>query len=95
MQFYSLKKRTHVEIPDANLEKMKMERPTKSGTQIRYAMTAKHDGESLFKFINEETFNASSAKEVKPTPKSPSEKKAAPKKASADSKKTDAKKPKK
>jgi len=64
MQFYNLKTRSHVEIPDSDVQKTKMKRQTKSGEQTRYALTATYEGTKLFKFVNEATFNASSAKEV-------------------------------
>lgn len=64
MQFYNLKTRQHVDVPEANVRKMKMTRKTKSGEQIRYALTADHEGSKLFKFVNEATYKASSAKEA-------------------------------
>lgn len=64
MQFYNLKTRSHVDVPDANVKKMKMVRKTKSGEQVRYAFTAEHNGSKLFKFVNEAAYKASSAKEA-------------------------------
>jgi hypothetical protein len=64
MQFYNLKTRSHVEIPEADVKKMKMTRKTKSGEQVRYALTATFEGSKLFKFVNEATYKSSSAKEV-------------------------------
>lgn len=64
MQFYNLKTRSHVEVPDSEVKKMKMTRKTKSGEQTRYALTAEFEGAKLFKFVNEATYTASSAKEV-------------------------------
>ncbi|HZH98988.1 MAG TPA: hypothetical protein VEX38_08450 [Fimbriimonadaceae bacterium] len=64
MQFYNLKTRSHVEVPDTNVRKMKMTRKTKSGEQVRYALTAEHEGSKLFKFVNEDTYNKSKAKEA-------------------------------
>lgn len=87
MQFYNLKTRSHVDIADDKVEKIKMERATKSGTQIRYAMTAEHEGSKLFKFVNEEAYNSSSAKEGKAAAKD--DKKAADKKAPAAKKTAD------
>jgi predicted carbohydrate-binding protein with CBM5 and CBM33 domain len=65
MQFYNLKTRSHVDVPDDKVRKMKMTRKTKSGEQVRYALTAEHDGSKLFKFVNEETYNSSKAPEAK------------------------------
>lgn len=64
MQFYNLKTRSHVEVPDSDVQKKKMIRKTKSGEQTRYALTAEFEGAKLFKFVNEATYNDSSAKEV-------------------------------
>lgn len=64
MQFYNLKTRSHVDVPDGDVRKMKMTRPTKSGTQTRYALTANYQGTKLFKFINEATYKSSNAKEA-------------------------------
>lgn len=65
MQFYNLKTRSHVDVPDANVRKTKMVRKTKSGEQVRYALTAEHEGSKLFKFVNEKTFNDTKVQEVK------------------------------
>lgn len=64
MQFYNLKTRSHVEIPDSQIKKKKMTRPTKNGEQTRYALLAEHEGTTLYKFVNEATYNGSSAKEA-------------------------------
>jgi hypothetical protein len=65
MQFYNLKTRSHVDVPDDQVRKMKMTRKTKSGEQVRYAFTAEYNGSKLFKFVNADTYNKSSAKEAK------------------------------
>jgi hypothetical protein len=65
MQFYNLKTRSHVDVPDGEVRKMKMTRKTKSGEQTRYALTAEYQGSKLFKFVNEDTYNKSSAQEAK------------------------------
>jgi hypothetical protein len=41
-----------------------MTRKTKSGEQVRYALTATYEGNKLFKFVNEATYNSSSATEA-------------------------------
>jgi hypothetical protein len=64
MKFYNLKTRSHVEVPEANVEKKRMLRKTKSGEQTRYAFTANFEGQKLYKFVSEKDFNASNAKEV-------------------------------
>jgi hypothetical protein len=64
MQFYNLKTRSHVDVPDAQIRKQKMVRKTKNGEQVRYALTADYNGTKLFKFVNEATYKSSSAKEA-------------------------------
>jgi hypothetical protein len=58
-----LKTRSHVEIPDSDITKKKMTRPTKSGEQVRYALTAKYNGTTLYKFVNEQVYKSTNAKE--------------------------------
>ena len=64
MQFYNLKTRSHVEVEDKDIQKKKMVRKTKSGEQTRYALMAKYDGTTLYKFVNEATYKATNAPEV-------------------------------
>jgi hypothetical protein len=64
MQFYNLKTRSHVDVPEGDVRKMKMTRKTKSGEQTRYALTANYQGTKLFKFINEASYKSSNAKEA-------------------------------
>jgi len=64
MKFYNLKTRSHVEVPESEVRKTKLERKTSNGVQVRYAMTATHGGSNLFKFVSEKDYTASSAKEA-------------------------------
>ena len=64
MQFYNLKTRSHVDVPDSQVKKTKMIRKTKNGEQVRYALTANHEGAKLFKFVNEQTYKNTKAEEV-------------------------------
>lgn len=64
MQFYNLKTRSHVEVPDSEVQKTRMTRKTKTGEQTRYALTTTYEGTKLYKFVSEATFNASAAAEV-------------------------------
>ena len=64
MQFYNLKTRSHVDVPEGDVRKMKMTRKTKSGEQTRYALTANYQGTKLFKFINEATYKSSTSAEA-------------------------------
>lgn len=64
MKFYNLKTRSHVDVPEAQVKKMKMTRKTKSGEQTRYALTAEFQGSKLFKFVNEATFKSTNVPEA-------------------------------
>ena len=64
MKFYNLKTRSHVEVPDSDITKKKMVRTTKSGEQVRYALTASYGGTTLYKFVNEKVYNETKAKEA-------------------------------
>lgn len=64
MEFYNLKNRSRVDVPEKDVRKTKMVRKTKSGQQVRYALTANYQGSKLFKFINEKTFNSLKVPEV-------------------------------
>lgn len=64
MQFYNLKTRSHVDVPETMVKKTKMIRKTKNGEQVRYALKAEFEGSQLFKFVNEATFNSMDVDEV-------------------------------
>ncbi|HET6645000.1 MAG TPA: hypothetical protein VFG65_05830 [Fimbriimonadales bacterium] len=64
MKFYNLKTRSHVEVPESDMQKKKMVRKTKNGTQTRYALIANHNGSKLFKFVSEADYKAAKCKEV-------------------------------
>lgn len=64
MQFYDLKTRSHVDVPEADIRKTKMIRKTKNGEQVRYALKATYNGNTLFKFVNEATFKSMNVAEV-------------------------------
>lgn len=57
MQFYSVKERKMVDVPDNQVKTEKYERTTKSGSkQVRYALKAEHNGQKLTKFVDEATY---------------------------------------
>lgn len=64
MQFYNLKTRSHVDVPEKDVRKTKMIRKTKSGEQTRYALKATYEGSTLYKFVNEATYKATNVAEV-------------------------------
>ena len=83
MEFYNLKTRSRVDIPESDITKHKMVRATKTGEQTRYAVKATHEGTPLTKFISQETYDG--LKDVKEAADAPAkaEKPAAEKKAPA------------
>ena len=64
MQFYNLKTRSYVDVPESEISKTKMVRKTKTGEQTRYALTANHQGSKLYKFVSKETYDNTKAKEI-------------------------------
>ena len=92
MQFYNLKTRSHVEVPEADVHKVQIKSKTKNGEQTRYAFTATHEGQKLFKFVSEKAYTESSAKEQKTEAKSSEAKGDAKSDTKADAKKSDDKK---
>jgi hypothetical protein len=65
VKFYNLKKRQSVDVDESQIRKKKIVRKTKDGkTQYRYQLIAEHNGEKLFKFVNEKTYNELNVPEV-------------------------------
>ncbi len=69
MEFFNLKTKRKVEIPDGELKKRRSVRTTSGGKrQERYAVIAEvHEGGKplqLFKFVNTETFDSLNVPEV-------------------------------
>jgi hypothetical protein len=63
MEFYNLKTKEKVDVPDSDIKKKRMVRTTSRGTrQERYAVVAdiRSGGKPLrmFKFVNKETFDS-------------------------------------
>lgn len=90
MEFYNLKTRTKVEIPESDLTKHKTVRPTKTGEQTRYTVKATYEGTKLTKFVKKEEYDSlKNVKEGESEAKAaaPAEKKAPAKKAAAPAKK--------
>jgi len=72
MRFYNLKTRSHVDVPESAVRKMKSLRKTKNGEQTRHMLWAEHDGQmlwaehdgqKLYKFVNAETFSSTNVPE--------------------------------
>lgn len=58
MEFYNVKTRSKVEVPESNIKRQKFERKTAKGVQVRYAVVAVVDGTKLTKFVNEATYKS-------------------------------------
>ena len=65
MEFYNLKTKQKVEVPESQMKKRKSVRTTSKGTrQERYAVVADLNGVRMFKFVNKETFDSLHIPEV-------------------------------
>jgi len=58
MEFYNVKTRRKVEVPEARLRKQRFEAVTSKGIQTRYAVVAEVEGIKLFSFVDEGTYAA-------------------------------------
>jgi hypothetical protein len=59
IQFYDVKLRQKVSIPESSVRKTKFERTTKDGsTQTRYALRATNEGTNLTKFCSKADWEA-------------------------------------
>ena len=59
IEFYDVKKREKVQIPESDVKKVTYERETKSGkTSVRYALRAVNEGTKLTKFVSESDWKA-------------------------------------
>lgn len=55
IQFYDVKNRKKVDVPESQVKKVKYERKTKNGTmQVRYAVKAELNGVKLTKFVSQQ-----------------------------------------
>jgi hypothetical protein len=58
MQFYNVKTRAKVDVPESQLKKTKYVRKTSKGDQVRYAVRAHVDGTNLTKFVGKEMYDS-------------------------------------
>lgn len=61
IEFYNVKKKTKVSISESEVNKVKLEKPTKDGKSIRIRYVLKavdEDGTKLTKFCNKETYDS-------------------------------------
>jgi hypothetical protein len=58
IEFYDVRKRAKVGVPESLIKKTSFERETKAGKkQIRYAITALVDGSKLTKFVSKDDWD--------------------------------------
>jgi hypothetical protein len=59
IEFYDVKKREKVQVPESAVRKVTYERATKSGgTTVRYALKAEFEGSKMNKFVSKEDWDA-------------------------------------
>ncbi len=64
IEFYNVKKREKVQIPESDVKKVKYEKPGKDGkVNTRYAFRAVDDGTNLTKFASQSDWEALDAPE--------------------------------
>lgn len=58
MQFYNVKTRSKVDVPDNQVKKTKYVRKTSKGDQVRYAVRANVNGTNLTKFVGKDVYDS-------------------------------------
>lgn len=59
IEFYNVKIREKVEVPESAVRKVTYERETKSGkTSVRYGLRAEHEGTKMTKFVSKDDWDA-------------------------------------
>jgi hypothetical protein len=59
IQFYDVRRREKVDVPEGHIRKKTYERETKAGkTQVRYAFVAEFEGSKLTKFVSKDAWDA-------------------------------------
>jgi hypothetical protein len=59
IEFYNVKIREKVEVPESAVRKVRYERQTKSGkTSVRYGLRAEHEGTKMNKFVSQSDWEA-------------------------------------
>ncbi|MEW5839790.1 MAG: hypothetical protein AB1753_02190 [Thermoproteota archaeon] len=67
IQFYNVKTKKKVSVPEDRLKKTKYERKTKGGAKrVSYALRAEVDGQKLTKFVSKQDWDRLKVQEVKP-----------------------------
>lgn len=58
MEFYNVKLKRKVDVPETDIKKTTYSRPTKDGkTTVRYALRAVHEGTKLTKFVSKDDYD--------------------------------------
>ena len=59
IEFYDVRKRAKVGVPEHAVKKTSYQRETKAGkTQVRYALVAQHEGSKLTKFVSKDVWES-------------------------------------
>jgi hypothetical protein len=59
IEFYDVKKREKVDVPESEVRKVKYERTTKAGKpSVRHAFRAEYDGSKMTKFVSKDDWEA-------------------------------------
>jgi hypothetical protein len=59
IEFYDVKRREKVQVPETAVRKVRYERATKSGgTSVRYALRAEYQGSKMNKFVSQADWEA-------------------------------------
>ncbi|MGH2923262.1 MAG: hypothetical protein ACRDKH_04450 [Solirubrobacterales bacterium] len=59
IEFYDVRKREKVQVPESAVKKVRYERETKSGgTSVRYALKAEFEGSKMTKFVSQADWDA-------------------------------------
>ena len=59
VEFYDLKKKEKVQVPESSVRKVTYERQTKAGkTSVRYGLKAEHEGSKMTKFVSQSDWEA-------------------------------------
>jgi hypothetical protein len=66
VEFYNMKAKRKVDVPEKDIKKQVFEKKGSSGNvQRRYAIVAESDGTKMFKFVSEQTFKSLAVPELK------------------------------
>jgi hypothetical protein len=66
IQFYSVKAKKKVSVPEENVRKVRYERKTKAGSRSSYALRAEMSGQKLTKFVSKQDWDELKVPEEKP-----------------------------